>query len=124
MRFFWIQPMGLMMEDLVSSLYNARSHGVARPLKRWQRCLCWVWVGLWMSWTAPAYLYPIMTLETSESGGVVPVSFIGYVRRLFDWNEVPLYFQGCYLQRGFQCCTKDAKPCVKSLIGQFCGVSY
>ncbi|KAK8075552.1 hypothetical protein PG997_010215 [Apiospora hydei] len=80
MRFFWIQPLGLVIEDLFLSLFNGGSQRAGQPFKLWQHFLGWIWVGLWMAWTAPAYLYPIMALEASEAGGVVPVSIIGYAK--------------------------------------------
>ncbi|KAK7914119.1 membrane bound O-acyl transferase family-domain-containing protein [Apiospora marii] len=81
MKFFAIQPLGVFIEDMFLALYNSGSESPSIPktTRLWQRCIGWAWLGLWMAWTAPAYLYPIMAQEESEeNGGVVPVSVIAY----------------------------------------------
>ncbi|KAK7961880.1 membrane bound O-acyl transferase family-domain-containing protein [Apiospora aurea] len=83
MKFFSIQPLGVAIEDTFLSIYRymlpqSTAH---QPARLWQRCVGWVWLGLWMAWTAPAYLYPVMPQEGSEeNGGVVPVSVLGYFK--------------------------------------------
>ncbi|KAK8016626.1 hypothetical protein PG993_014815 [Apiospora rasikravindrae] len=63
--------------------YTRSQPNTQKPVKLWQRCVGWSWLGLWMAWTAPAYLYPIMAQEESEkNGGVVPVSMLGYSKRI------------------------------------------
>ena len=51
-----------------------------------ERCVGGLWVCLWMAWTAPAYLFPVLTKTESDGGaaGVVPVSIIGCIRRLMS----------------------------------------
>jgi hypothetical protein len=89
LRFFLIQPLGIVIEDVVRALYQAVS---PRPggrddlggptVAEW--CVGALWVGLWMTWTAPAYLFPVLAKTGSDGGtaGVVPVSIIDYVRRV------------------------------------------
>ncbi|KAK7996580.1 triacylglycerol lipase-like protein [Apiospora arundinis] len=74
MQFFLMQPLGLVIENLIVSLWNKGSQAPAKsPVKWWQCLLGWIWAGSWMAWTAPTYIYPIMALDSSESGGVVPL---------------------------------------------------
>ncbi|KAK3905769.1 membrane bound O-acyl transferase family-domain-containing protein [Staphylotrichum tortipilum] len=86
LRFFLIQPLGIVIEDTARPLYGAlygTATSTGSPTVR-ERCLGAVWVGLWMAWTAPAYLYPVLSKTSSGRAGVVPFSVIGYVtRRLF-----------------------------------------
>ncbi|KAK8072791.1 hypothetical protein PG996_006139 [Apiospora saccharicola] len=83
MKFFSIQPLGVFIEDMFLSMFHAGSERPPLPksLRLWRRCAGWAWLGLWMAWTAPAYLYPIMAQEESEeNGGVVPLSVLTYVK--------------------------------------------
>lgn len=85
MNFFSIQPLGVFIEDIFLSMYHARSRSPpgSNSIRLWQRCVGWAWLGLWMAWTAPAYLYPIMEQEESEAnGGVVPISTLAYLKRV------------------------------------------
>ncbi|KAK8122767.1 hypothetical protein PG984_011437 [Apiospora sp. TS-2023a] len=87
MKFFSIQPLGVFIEDMFLSMFHARSERPPSPksLRLWQRCVGWAWLGLWMAWTAPAYLYPIMAQEESEeNGGVVPLSVLAYVKNVLE----------------------------------------
>ncbi|KAI0409013.1 membrane bound O-acyl transferase family-domain-containing protein [Xylaria palmicola] len=83
LRFFSIQPVGIIIEDLFLSIYqsyrNRNTPGV--HVSTLQRCFGFLWVGLWIAWTVPAYMYPV--LNSTEAGGVVPFSFITLIKSAF-----------------------------------------
>ncbi|KAK4210160.1 membrane bound O-acyl transferase family-domain-containing protein [Rhypophila decipiens] len=79
MRFFLIQPLGLMMEDaILGAYYNFNK----QPATMAHRLLGMLWVGMWMAWTAPSYLYPVLAKADSSSAAgmdrVVPFSIIDW----------------------------------------------
>ncbi|KAI1460936.1 membrane bound O-acyl transferase family-domain-containing protein [Annulohypoxylon moriforme] len=80
MRFFLIQPLGIIIEDVAGTY---ASPAIPKP-RIVRRCLGFIWVSLWMAWTAPAYLYPIINKSDPEDSGVVPVSLVGYAKRLVE----------------------------------------
>ncbi|KAI1212104.1 membrane bound O-acyl transferase family-domain-containing protein [Annulohypoxylon truncatum] len=80
LRFFLIQPLGIIVEDVVGPYLSP----LTSEYRIVQRCLGFIWVGLWMAWTAPGYLYPIINKSDPGDGGVVPVSIISYVKRLIE----------------------------------------
>ncbi|KAK4202927.1 membrane bound O-acyl transferase family-domain-containing protein [Triangularia verruculosa] len=78
MRFFTIQPLGIVIEDLTTSILStAPTTGStsARPttIQRWVGRL---WVVLWMTWKVPAYMFPVLAKTGSGNKGVVPLSLI------------------------------------------------
>ncbi|KAH8433205.1 wax synthase family protein [Aspergillus melleus] len=86
-QFFVTQALGLMIEDLVFIIYSAlRGSGPSRdrPASRGERTVGFFWVGSFLVWSFPAYLYPM--LYRSNAGfndSVVPVSVVGLLRSLF-----------------------------------------
>lgn len=76
-----MQPIGMAIEDVVSHWFQPLQQLLHLP-KAAQRCLGAVWVGLWMAWTAPWYLYPILEKNGSDDAGVVPVSLFASARQL------------------------------------------
>ncbi|KAI1493660.1 membrane bound O-acyl transferase family-domain-containing protein [Biscogniauxia mediterranea] len=81
LRFFSVQPLGIIIEDMILMPYTANSRlGKPTPTIA-RRVLGLLWVSLWMAWTAPGYLYPIMDKSGSpDDDGVVPISIINYLR--------------------------------------------
>ncbi|KAI2621802.1 membrane bound O-acyl transferase family-domain-containing protein [Hypoxylon sp. NC1633] len=80
LRFFCIQPLGIIAEDIVRSYIppaTSRSKSI-------QHFLGFIWVCLWMAWTAPAYLYPIINKSEPGASGVVPISIIGGIKHLIE----------------------------------------
>lgn len=72
--FFPAQVIGIMMEDLVMAAYK-KVMGVQKgqQLGGWTRYVGWLWVGCFMSWCCPIWVYP--TLRRGGEG-MVPFSFI------------------------------------------------
>ncbi|KAK0612804.1 hypothetical protein B0T17DRAFT_593084 [Bombardia bombarda] len=77
-------PLGIVVEDLLttwilsgSTAKPASSAGRPTALQRWGGAL---WVLLWMTWTAPAYMFPVLAKAESDKG-VVPLSLIGLVTK-------------------------------------------
>ncbi|CAG9950748.1 unnamed protein product [Clonostachys rosea f. rosea IK726] len=78
--FFLIQPVGLIVEDLVNTIASSLGRNPGRTPSITERFIGAVWFGLWMAWTAPAYLYPVLNSKGPDDAGVVPISVI----RLFS----------------------------------------
>ncbi|PYH90290.1 hypothetical protein BO71DRAFT_402341 [Aspergillus ellipticus CBS 707.79] len=81
-QFFCTQVLGMIGEDFAASAYcSMRGLSRNRPASRGERVIGFVWVGLFLAWSLPAYLYPMlyrsnMGLEDS----VVSLSIIGLFR--------------------------------------------
>ncbi|AEO63131.1 uncharacterized protein THITE_2108027 [Thermothielavioides terrestris NRRL 8126] len=84
LRFFLIQPLGIVIEDTARTVYRTVYGSSGRGLTVAERCVGVLWVGLWMAWTAPAYLFPVLAKTGSGNAGVVPFSIIGCVTRLIQ----------------------------------------
>ncbi|KAI9042921.1 wax synthase family protein [Aspergillus affinis] len=86
-QFFCTQALGMMIEDLVVIVYFAlRGDRPSRdrPASRGERIIGFLWVGSFLVWSFPAYIYPM--LYRSNSGlddSVVPVSVVGLLQGLF-----------------------------------------
>ncbi|CAG9988256.1 unnamed protein product [Clonostachys byssicola] len=74
--FFLIQPVGLMVEDLIIKIAISLGRNPDHTPSITERCIGAVWFGLWMAWTAPAYLYPVLNSKGPDDAGVVPISII------------------------------------------------
>ncbi|KAI0018950.1 membrane bound O-acyl transferase family-domain-containing protein [Xylariomycetidae sp. FL0641] len=85
MPFFALQPLGILIEDVFLNFWQQKpgSRPVNKPMSV-QRALGVIWVGLWMAWTAPVYLYPILAQGGGSQHGVLPVSALGFAKDLKD----------------------------------------
>ncbi|GKZ20610.1 hypothetical protein AbraIFM66951_005937 [Aspergillus brasiliensis] len=82
-QFFCTQALGLMVEDLAVNAYLVLRGGPSRnrTASRGERILGFLWVGGFLVWSFPAYLYPM--LYRSNAGlndSVVPVSIVGLLK--------------------------------------------
>ncbi|KAI0103473.1 hypothetical protein F4814DRAFT_98296 [Daldinia grandis] len=75
LRFFLIQPLGIFVEDIIGL-----APGIELLPQIVQRCLSFIWLSLWMAWTAPGYVYPII-YKSASGGGLVPFSIIEYLKQ-------------------------------------------
>ena len=81
LRFFLIQPLGIIIEDVARSAYGSvyGETSLRAPTAK-ERFLGAIWVVSWGAWTVPAYMYPVLDKTSSgRRAGVVPFSVIGYV---------------------------------------------
>lgn len=69
-RFFCTQALGIWIEEIAAALYGfvVGVSGNSRRMWRWNRLLGHVWVVLFLAWSWPAYMYPMLyrTREGSE----------------------------------------------------------
>ncbi|RAH69939.1 wax synthase family protein [Aspergillus aculeatinus CBS 121060] len=83
-QFFCTQAFGLMGEDLAVRVYvGLRGSSRSRLALRGERIVGFLWVGCFLAWSLPAYVYPM--LYRSNRGlndSVVPVSIVGVMRRM------------------------------------------
>lgn len=82
LAFFLIQPVGMMMEDLLK-LVLAPLQAHLQISEGISRCIGALWVLLWMTWTVPWYMYPIVAAGSGDDG-VIPVSVILYIKSLLS----------------------------------------
>ncbi|RAK77473.1 uncharacterized protein BO72DRAFT_468447 [Aspergillus fijiensis CBS 313.89] len=83
-QFFCTQAFDLMIEDLAVRVYvGLRGSSRSRLALRGERIVGFLWVGCFLAWSLPAYVYPM--LYRSNRGlneSVVPVSIVGLMRRM------------------------------------------
>ncbi|KAI0975054.1 membrane bound O-acyl transferase family-domain-containing protein [Xylaria arbuscula] len=87
LRFFAIQPVGILIEDLFLSTYKSYIGTPDPRASVMQRCFGFLWVGLWIAWTVPAYMYPV--LNSTEAAGVVPISVIAPIKTALEHSSIP-----------------------------------
>lgn len=80
LAFFLMQPLGIIAEDLFKLALTPLLERFPLP-KIVNRSLGALWVSLWMAWTVPWYMYPILE-KGSGDDGVIPASIILYAKQL------------------------------------------
>ena len=82
LRFFYTQATGILIEDSAIKTYcYILASDKNRRLLREEKMVGYLWVALFMTWSTPVYLYPI--LYRSRAGlndSVVPFSIVGKLR--------------------------------------------
>ncbi len=85
LAFFALQPLGILLEAGVAASYGAlRRRGGDAGAKggdgdgmRWTKAVGYVWVVLWLAWTAPRWIYPsLCQFEGTPKDLVVPFSIV------------------------------------------------
>ncbi|KAL4738634.1 membrane bound O-acyl transferase family-domain-containing protein [Aspergillus similis] len=78
--FFSIQILGIIAENTALMLcHQAMSYN--RLPSTMQKCIGYIWVFMFLVWTVPAYMYPIMSLSDSVAdNAVVPLSVVDLLR--------------------------------------------
>ena len=61
-RFFCTQGLGIVLEDVVQAIYFLvfGRPPPSTPPTLWSRCLGHVWLALFLSWSVPTWLYPML----------------------------------------------------------------
>ncbi|KAJ0414577.1 membrane bound O-acyl transferase family-domain-containing protein [Aspergillus carlsbadensis] len=86
LAFFCTQILGIVVEDAVLSVYSRLtatklSHLPSRPSAA-QKVIGFVWVCAFLVWTLPAYMYPMISLNShGGNDSVLPVSLVGLWKR-------------------------------------------
>lgn len=76
-RFFVTQALGLIFEDCIMSIYCLAPHSMRLPATL-TKTLGFVWVLLFLTWSVPAYLYPMMWRSNQGlQDSTIPFSFFG-----------------------------------------------
>lgn len=76
-RFFMTQALGLIFEDCILRLYQLAPESMRLPATS-TKVFGFIWVLMFLTWSAPAYLYPMMwrsNLGLNDS--TIPFSFFG-----------------------------------------------
>ena len=76
-RFFCTQALGIWIEEAIRALCVSLYYGV-QPLPRWTVLVGYIWVVLFLSWSWPAYMYPMLYRTREESAdSFLPFSVVG-----------------------------------------------
>ena len=76
-RFFCTQALGIWLEEAVRALYVGWWLG-SRPVPGWTKIVGHVWVLLFLAWSWPAYMYPMLYRTREEStDSFLPFSVLG-----------------------------------------------
>lgn len=83
LRFFCTQILGRAMEDMIIKIYSFfTARAETRKSILIGRLIVYAWVGLFLAWSSPAYMYPMMYRRNMGlNDSVVPFSVIGIVQR-------------------------------------------
>ena len=82
-----MQAVGILFEDYVLSYLRSRgggSQGRNGTVKgiRWERGVGYLWVLLWLSWTVPGWLFPMLErTKGGEGEAVMGFSFLSLLMR-------------------------------------------
>jgi hypothetical protein len=69
LKFFVMQGLGIMFEDAVQALY--RRHRSGKP-EFWTRIAGYIWVSLFLIWTTPCWIYPVVRSNVPERDIIPP----------------------------------------------------
>ncbi|KAL6719423.1 hypothetical protein ACLMJK_003663 [Lecanora helva] len=76
LRFFAMQAVGIMVEDIVQGTFRLIWHQdrTSAPPRGWKRALGSIWLALWLFWTTPCWNYPLVQITSGQS--VLPFSLL------------------------------------------------
>jgi len=75
MRFFIAQGLGMVIEDIFYKKYRSSTTVIPKNISR---VLGYVWVSLYLTWTVPAYIYPMMwRTNQGFNDSTIPFTFFG-----------------------------------------------
>ncbi|KAF2691970.1 hypothetical protein K458DRAFT_482614 [Lentithecium fluviatile CBS 122367] len=73
MRFFLTQGLGMVVEDIIIKFYHSSTITMPRLM---EKSIGYLWVSLFLIWSVPAYMYPIMwRANLGLNDSTVPFSF-------------------------------------------------
>jgi hypothetical protein len=76
-RFFMTQALGLILEDCAVRLYYHAPSSM-RLSSRLAKLLGFIWVSVFLTWSVPAYMYPMMwRANQGLQDSTIPFSFFG-----------------------------------------------
>lgn len=83
LMFFCTQILGMAIGDMIIKIYSyLTARAETRKLIRIERVIGYPWVGLFLAWSSPAYMYPMMYRRNMGlDDSVVPFSVIGMFQR-------------------------------------------
>jgi len=76
LAFYFLQPVGILLETLVSSVHTGKS-------TMWTRMVGRIWVAVWLNYTLP-WFWDDMFAVGMMDGNSMPVSIAGVVRRWYS----------------------------------------
>ena len=78
-RFFCTQVLGIMLEEIAQAIYFSAFGRFQLPSSPalWSRCLGYVWLVIFLSWSVPTWLYPMLyRTRSGMQDSVLPFSLI------------------------------------------------
>ncbi|KAF3481673.1 TRI7 [Arthroderma uncinatum] len=88
LQFFLTQALGIVIEDLVTHTYRRSFIGDrSRPYYLVEKIVGFIWVGVFMVWSSPMYVYPMMyRINTGQEDSVIPFSIMKLLAQA-DWHR-------------------------------------
>ncbi|PVH99772.1 hypothetical protein DM02DRAFT_710414 [Periconia macrospinosa] len=78
MRFFLVQALGVIVDDCIVRIYNLVVRKRMRISETVAKTVGFVWVAFWLTWSVPAYMYPMLwRANLGLNGSTVSFSFFG-----------------------------------------------
>lgn len=71
-----MQAIGIIIEDTVQGIFrwfNGQQR-IESSLSKWKRVLGFFWLLIWLTWTTPVWIYPVVQRLTGE--GILPFSLL------------------------------------------------
>ena len=79
--FFCTQALGIILEEWVQKVYNSNrdmKSQADRPAL-FVRMIGWVWVTMFMAWSAPVWLYPMLYRDRGAKDSILPYSVAAFL---------------------------------------------
>lgn len=79
LSFFMVQIVGIAIEDIYRKTKSQFCRFTTSRLRHWERLVGYVWVLTFLTWSVPAYLFPILS-RSGPTDSTIPFSIIGKAR--------------------------------------------
>ncbi|EFR01714.1 hypothetical protein MGYG_04717 [Nannizzia gypsea CBS 118893] len=77
-RFFATQAFGIIIEDIIVSIYcNFLVKDKSHKYHLLEKCVGFLWVGIFMAWSSPSYIYPMLyRVNSGQNDSIIPFSIM------------------------------------------------
>ncbi|TVY80984.1 Acetyltransferase ataH [Lachnellula suecica] len=79
MSFFMVQIVGIMVEDAAINIYQRLATSNERHASLKWRILGYIWVLVFLTWSVPSYLFPIL-IRSGQEESIIPFSIISNLK--------------------------------------------
>ena len=80
-NYFCAQVLGIMIEDGAYRRVYGLSRNSQKQPRLWSRLVGYTWVALFLIWSTPAFIYPMLAANKGEKKDqILPFSFLSYIK--------------------------------------------